>query len=243
MRYEKREDAAWLTLDRPGSANALTRRSAEEAARLVGRAAEEDSVAVLTGAGEKFCAGGDLGAIADIDDTESARDFASAIVELLREIETADVPVIAAVNGDAYGAGLELVVACDLAVAAEGARFGTPAARMGVQPPLLVERAAEVAGRKRVSEIALTGEAVDAPTAAEWGLVNTAVPDDELEDAASEVAASVAETDADAAHVTKERISGGHDDYEEIEGRMAERLAAPETRRRFREAAREHDSA
>jgi len=239
MRYEVRGDAAWLTFDRPGSANAVTRDVLEEANELLERAAGERA-AVLTGAGEHFCAGADLNEVASMEDREEAHGFADALVDLLRGIETAPIPVVAAVNGDAFGAGLEFVVAADLAVAVEGARLGTPAARMGVSPPLTAERVAETAGRKRVAELALTAEPVDSETAADWGVVNRAVEPDELEGEVRGMASSVAATEPEAVRVTKRRISG-NDDYDEIEERMTDRLASRTTAERFRDAADEKD--
>ena len=239
MRYETRDETAWLIFDRPESANSLTRETIDEATELLGRATEERA-AVFAADGDHFCAGGDLETIASIDGLDEAREFADGLVELLRAVETASVPVIAAVNGDAYGAGFELVTACDIAVAAEGARFGVPETRMGIQPPLTVERVADVAGRKRVAELALTCEPIDASTAADWGVVNRAVPADELEDDIADVASSIAQTEPEAARLTKERITA-RNDYDGIKERMAERLAAPETRRRFRAAAERND--
>ena len=235
MRYETRGDAGWLTFDRPDSANALTPETLDEAVELLGRASDE-RIAVLAGEGEHFCAGGDLEAIASIDGIDEARDFADGVVGLLRAVETAPVPVISAVDGDAFGAGFELVVACDLAVASEDARFGTPETRMGVQPPLTVERVAETAGRKRVAEMAFTCEPIDAETAVDWHLTNLALPADDVDDEVMDTVSSIARSDAEATRVTKERITA-RDDYDEISERMAERLTAPETRRRFRTAA------
>ena len=90
-------------------------------------------------------------------------------------------PVIAKVHGAAYAAGCQLVAACDLAVAAEGTRFATPGVKIGLfcsTPMVPVSRAV---GRKRALELLLTGEPIDAATAADWGLINGVVPADELE--------------------------------------------------------------
>lgn len=236
MKYETRDEAAWLTFDRPENANSLTPDTLDEAVELVERA-EEERAAVFAAEGEHFCAGGDLETIAEIDGIDEARGFANRLVDLLRAVETADVPVVAAINGDAFGAGFELVVACDLAVAAHDARFGVPETRMGVQPPLTVERVESVAGRKRISELAFTCEPIDASTAADWGVINRAVPADEVEESVEGYVDSVRQTDRSATRVTKERIVGDRRDYEEIKEVMAERLAASETRQRFRAAA------
>lgn len=240
MRYERRGDAAWLTFDRPENANALNPETLDEGIELLERASDE-RVAVFAAGGDHFCAGGDLEAIAAIEGIEEARGFADRLVEFLRAVETSPVPVVAAVNGDAFGAGFELVTACDLAVAAEGARFGVPETRMGLQPPLTVERVTDVVGHKRVAELALTCEPIEASKAADWGVVNRAVPPEELEGVVANTASSIAKTEPEAARLTKERINGDRGDYEEIKRRMAERLAAPETRRRFRSAAEGHD--
>lgn len=232
MKYEVRAEAAWLTFNRPDKANAIAPETLDEFETLLGRAEDEREDVrgvVLTGAGEKFSAGADIDALAAADEDE-ARDFADSLADVLRRIETLAVPVVAAVNGDAYGAGFELVVASDLAVAAEDARLCLPATRLGLTPPLTPERVGVVGGRKRASEIALTGEPIDAETAARWGVVNRAVPSEELVETVDALLSSVAEADREATRVTKERIvSGGS----EGTGSIADRFASDEARGRF----------
>lgn len=236
MKYELRGDAAWLTIDRPEKANALAPETLEEGTALLERAAEE-RVAVLTGAGETFCAGADLDAVAGFEGTEEARAFSESLTELLIKIETLDVPVVAAVNGDAYGAGFELVVASDLAVAAEGASLCMPATKLGLKPPLMPERVADIGGRKRASELALTGDPIGAEKAEEWGVINRAVPRQELEDTVAGFVSSVAEADREATRITKDRIASGRAGYDEIREATAERFASEEASERFRDAA------
>lgn len=183
IRAETRGDAHWVTIDRPEKRNALHldgwRRLGEELSR-----AEADSrVAVLTGVEDVFCAGDD---IAVIDEAESAADveeLADALYETFWGIERLSIPVIAAVNGLAYGGGLELVCASDLAVAVDDVTLALPETTIGAYPPYAVERVGEICGRKRLMELVLTGEPIDAETAAEWGLVNRVVAADELESA------------------------------------------------------------
>jgi enoyl-CoA hydratase/carnithine racemase len=101
-------------------------------------------------------------------------------------------PVIAKVHGIATAAGCQLVAACDLAVAAEGTRFATPGVKIGLfcsTPMVPVSRAV---GRKRAMEMLLTGEPIDATTAAAWGLINRAVPTEELEGAVLELIDAIA---------------------------------------------------
>lgn len=232
MKHEVREDAAWLTLDRPEKANALAPETLEEAETLLERATEK-RVAVLTGAGETFCAGADIDALADADEDE-ARGFAESLADVLRKIETLDVPIIAAVNGDAYGAGFEVVVASDLAVATEEARLCLPATKLGLTPPLTPDRVGAVGGKKRASEIALMGEPIDAETAERWGVVNRVVPHEELEEAVGGFVSSVAEADREATRVTKERIVSADDTTDDA---TTERFASDEASERFGDAA------
>lgn len=232
MEYETRGYAAWLTFDRPGKANALAPETLEEMETLLRRAEESDARAVvLKGAGEKFSAGADIDALANADEDE-ARRFAESLANVLHSIETLEVPVLSAVNGDAYGAGFEVVVASDLAVAAEEARLCLPATKLGLTPPLTPDRVSSVGGKKRASEIALTGEPIDAETAARWGVVNRAVADEELEDTVEGFVSSVAEADRGATRVTKERIVS-----EGSEESVTERFASDEARGRFSNAA------
>jgi len=232
MKYEVHGEFARLMFDSPEKANALAPETLEEMDTLLGRAEESDARAVvLTGEGEKFCAGADIDAVADADGKE-ARDFADSLSRVLRKIETLDVPVISAVNGDAYGAGFETVVASDLAVAAEDARLCLPATKLGLTPPLTPDRVGAVGGKKRASEIALMGEPIDAETAESWGVVNRAVPGDKLEETVESFISSIAEADREATRVTKKRIvSEGSDES------VADRFASDEARGRFSDAA------
>ena len=232
MKYEVRGESVRLTFDRPEKANALAPKTLEEMETLLGRA-EDDNVraVVLTGEGEKFCAGADIDAVADADENE-ARGFAESLAGVLRKLETLYVPVISAVNGDAYGAGFETVVASDLAVAVKDARLCLPATKLGLTPPLTPERVGAVGGKKRASEIALTGEPIDAETAESWGVVNRAVTHDELEETVEGFISSIVEADREATRVTKERITS-----EDSEESVAERFASDEARGRFSDAA------
>jgi enoyl-CoA hydratase/carnithine racemase len=110
-----------------------------------------------------------------------------ACTAMMEAIHRIPPPVVARVHGPAFAAGCQLVAACDLAVAAESATFATPGVRIGLfcsTPMVPVSRAV---GRKRAMEMLLTGEPISAETAAEWGLVNRVVPDDELDSAVEEL--------------------------------------------------------
>ena len=177
------ERIATLTLDRPDKRNALSLELMERlecALADIGR--RRDVAVVILGAnGSVFSSGHDLGELVD----RSVRDYQQVFdqcTELMSTIQRIPQPVIAMVRGVATAAGCQLVATCDLAFADEGASFGTPGVKIGLfcsTPMVAVSRAI---GRKRALQLLLTGERIDARTAAEWGLINAVVPAAELED-------------------------------------------------------------
>jgi enoyl-CoA hydratase/carnithine racemase len=181
--------AAVITLNRPDRRNALSLELIEELLGTLRRVSEQEGVRaiVLEGCGPAFSAGHDLSEMIGRDVGFYQRLF-DACTELMECIHRLPQPVIAKVGGIATAAGCQLVAACDLAVAAEGAQFATPGVKIGLfcsTPMVPVSRAV---GRKRALEMLLTGRPIDAATARDWGLVNRVVPEDALDD---EVAALV----------------------------------------------------
>jgi enoyl-CoA hydratase/carnithine racemase len=172
---------AILTLNRPERRNALSLELMLDliaALDRIGRERELRAV-ILAAAGKVFSSGHDLTQMTGRDINEYRRIF-DVCTELMEKIQAIPQPVIAEVQGIATAAGCQLVAACDLAVAAEEARFATPGVRIGLfctTPMVALTRAI---GRKRAMQMLLTGEFVDAATAAEWGLVNQVVPAAEL---------------------------------------------------------------
>lgn len=194
INYERDGDAAWITLSRPGKRNALDERGWRDLSSALERAAADARVAVLRGAGEAFCAGDDVGTLADLETAEDGEALGALLADSLFGVERLPIPVVAAVDGPAYGGGFELVAACDLAVATAGARFALPETRVGAYPPYAVARPGAFGGKKRLLELALTGEPIDPERAREWGIVNRVVADDALEDAVADLVDGV--TDA-----------------------------------------------
>jgi enoyl-CoA hydratase/carnithine racemase len=142
----------------------------------------ETRAIVIDAAGPAFSAGHDLSEMVGRDEAFLDELFATCTL-LMETIHELPQPVIAKVHAVATAAGCQLVAACDLAVAAEGARFATPGVKIGLfcsTPMVPVSRAV---GRKRAMQMLLTGEPIDAATALEWGLVNQVVPADRLDDA------------------------------------------------------------
>jgi enoyl-CoA hydratase/carnithine racemase len=178
-----------ITLNRPEKRNALSLSLMRELTAALGQAGGR--VIVIGGAGPCFSAGHDLSEM--IGGTVAFyRDLFDVCTVLMETIQSVPQPVIAKVHGVATAAGCQLVASCDLAVAEEGARFGTPGVKIGLfcsTPMVPVSRSV---GRKRAMEMLLTGELVDSRTAAEWGLVNRVVPADQLDCAVSELAARIA---------------------------------------------------
>ncbi|HEY4459238.1 MAG TPA: enoyl-CoA hydratase-related protein [Pseudonocardiaceae bacterium] len=180
---------ATITMNRPARRNAL---SAEHLGELLGafRAVGDSDATgiVLAGAGPVFSAGHDFADVA-ARDLLGVRDLLTLCTELMRTIEDVPQVVIARVHGLATAAGAQLVGSCDLAIAAESAGFALPGGKGGWfchTPAVPVARAI---GRKRLLELALTGDTIDAATAEQWGLINRVVPDDDLDDAVAELMA------------------------------------------------------
>jgi enoyl-CoA hydratase/carnithine racemase len=180
-----REDgsAARITLNRPAQRNALSLDVMREVTAALDRLGADKSVRaiVIEGAGPAFCAGHDLGEMVGRDLAFYQETF-DVCTEMMEAIHRVPQPVIARVHAIATAAGCQLVAACDLAVAADEARFATPGVRIGLFCSTPMVPLSRAIGRKRALEMLLTGTPIDAPTALEWGLVNRVVPQDALDD-------------------------------------------------------------
>jgi crotonobetainyl-CoA hydratase len=182
-----------LTINRPHALNALTAALGDRLGDALAAADADPRVRalVITGSGERaFCAGGDLKEIG-ASRTPSGRGT-RVVTRLVRQ--RLATPVIAAVNGLAYGGGLELMLGCDLVVSASHARFALPEVKRG----LLASggglvRLPDVVGQRRALQMLLTGEPIDAPTALEWGLVNTLAQRGEVLATALRLASTIAD--------------------------------------------------
>jgi enoyl-CoA hydratase/carnithine racemase len=185
--------AARITLNRPDKRNALSLELLEELTAALREVSSRPATRaiVIDGSGPAFSAGHDLSEMIGRDEAFYAELFGACTV-MMETIHGLPQPVIAEVHAIATAAGCQLVAACDLAVAAEGARFGTPGVRIGLfcsTPMVPVSRAV---GRKRAMQMLLTGEPIDARTALDWGLVNHVVPADELDGAVAELVEAIA---------------------------------------------------
>jgi len=145
------------------------------------------NVIVLTGAGKVFSAGGDLAGMQAQGGAPPA-----TLVDLFTAMHDLGKPIIAMVNGHALAGGLGLMVACDLVIASDAAQFGTTEIAVGLWPMMITAELARSVGRKQVLEMMLTGKKLSATEAAACGLVNRAVPADQLEAATIELATEIA---------------------------------------------------
>jgi enoyl-CoA hydratase/carnithine racemase len=187
------DGVAWLTLNRPQARNALSvpLMTALEAALDAIEADRSVHVAVLAGAGPAFCAGHDLKEVR-AGDADAHQALFAQCSRLMLRITSLRVPVIARVHGIATAAGCQLVATCDLAIAADTARFATPGVNIGLfcsTPMVALSRAV---GRKAAMEMLLLGDMIDAATALRHGLINHAVPEAALDGTVRTLAARIA---------------------------------------------------
>ena len=189
LRVEDAAGVRTLVLNRPDRRNALSLALLRDLLATLDETAADVSVhaVVVRGEGPAFCAGHDLSEMTGCS-LPAARELFDTCSELMMAIHLLPQPVIAQVHGVATAAGCQLVAACDLAVASEDARFATPGVRIGLFCSTPMVEVSRAVGRKRALEMLLTGELIDAPTAADWGLVNRVVPREQLGQATLELA-------------------------------------------------------
>ena len=235
VKFQVRDSVAHITLDRPASYNALNIQLAQDMERAALQCQVDPAVraVVLTGAGRAFCAGGDLKDFAArgrqlpsyIDDVTTS--LHSAISHFVRM----DAPVLAAVHGSAAGAGLSLVCACDLVLAAESARFSAAYTRLGLTPDgSLTYFLPRIVGPRRALELVLTNRTLTAREALDWGLVTMVRPDDELRTGVEELATRLASGPTGAFGATKRLMQTSWDTSLETQMALETRSIAEMTR-------------
>ena len=178
VRSERRGDAIWVWIEREAHRNAMNAAVLLGIEEALQRAAGDDSIRalVLSGAGDKaFCAGADLSdgaATFQAHPDEPTTGFG----RLTRAVRGCGIPLIARVNGACVAGGMGLMAMCDLAIAAEHARFGLPEVKVGVFPMQVLALLRTTVHARHINELCLTGELVSAARAAEMGLINAVVP-------------------------------------------------------------------
>ncbi|HEU4480715.1 MAG TPA: enoyl-CoA hydratase/isomerase family protein, partial [Actinomycetota bacterium] len=177
VRYERRDAAAYISIDRPERRNAINSAVVRGISAALDDAARDEARAVvLTGAGDKaFCAGGDLGGM--VAESKVAQHQERAEVgALFSKMRATPMPIVARVNGHALAGGFGLMLACDLVVAVEDAQMGTPEINLGLWPFMISAVVQRDVPRKVALDLMLTGRKIPAPEAERWGFVNRVVP-------------------------------------------------------------------
>ena len=198
-----------ITLDRPERLNALSQNLLEEIDHLLSNA-DPDEVRCVTieGAGDRaFSAGADIGGFADIDPADVMR--ATSTYQTVSEFPC---PVIAKIDGYCLGGGHELALACDMRIASDGSEFGQPEINLGLIPGGGgTQRLPRLIGEARAKELVFRGNRIDAETAADWGMINHAVPAAELDDKVEEIVEDIVDGPPVGLEVAKKVMNEGAD--------------------------------
>jgi methylglutaconyl-CoA hydratase len=215
IRTEKTEDGlVVVTLNRPESANALSLQLLQELYETLREIQFDRSVrvVVITGAGTRsFCAGADLKERAGMDPVQ-VRKTVSLIRETINSVERLPQPVIAAINGVAFGGGTELALACDIRIAADTAKLGLTETSLAIIPGAGgTQRLPRLIGLGKAKELIFTARRIDAEEALNIGLVEHVVPIDQLLDRAKEIAREIAKNGPIAVMQAKFAINKGFD--------------------------------
>lgn len=203
-------DISIITLNRPERRNALTAQACAELSDRLDEAVQSRAV-ILTGAGGAFCAGGDfeeLERFAEAYPDASGEGLYTGFQRMIRTIRTLPIPVIAAVNGHAMGAGMDLALACDLRVASLEAKLGQVWVRVGIIPGTGgAFWTTLLAGPARAAQMILGGEPIDAETALQWGLVNETVAPEMVMPRARAIAETIAANPPEAVAANKRALN------------------------------------
>jgi len=210
-----------ITMNRPEKMNACSLEMFTEIDKALTEAENDDDVKVviITGAGNKaFSAGVDIEAL-NMDDLNAASNWVKIDAGTFRHIENIPMPVIAAVNGDAFGFGCKISIVSDFAIAADNARFGLQGIKVGAVHMIMLGRAVNVLGRQRLGYMLFTGKIIDAHKAEHFGIVSEVVPQEELYPAVYGLAHKIAEYSPVAIRTIKKLLHRGSDDdyrYEDV---------------------------
>jgi E-phenylitaconyl-CoA hydratase len=217
--YEKRGHVALMTLNRPDRMNALGRELLRELREAESQFAQDPdaSVAVYTGSGDRaFCAGRDLKEAAEATSQTGPRSARAP-----QAIETTK-PTIAAVNGVAYGGGMELAMRCDIRICSENATFAMAEVKVGLVPPIGIYLLPRLIGQSNAMWLLMSGEPIDAAEALRIGFVSRVVPQDELVSTALQMAEVIGGNSPLAVHAVKNLVKLGS----EVPLDYAQRLAS-----------------
>lgn len=206
IQFTKQDKFALIQIDRPQQLNALNSTVLQEIYATLFEVDHDDTMlcSVLTGNEKAFAAGADIKEMAEKNQKQMVHDNQFAPFDHLRKLKK---PVIAAVNGFALGGGCELVMACDIIIAGESAKFGQPEINLGVIPGMGgSQRLTRAVGKYRAMELMLTGEMFTAEEALSWGLINKIVPNEFLLEEAKNLAIKISSKPLLAVQAVKEMV-------------------------------------
>ncbi|HWR83368.1 MAG TPA: enoyl-CoA hydratase-related protein [Candidatus Deferrimicrobium sp.] len=211
VKYEKQNRVARITFNRPEIHNAFNATVITEMLDVFEQIEKDDKVrvVVLTGAGKSFCAGADLNWMRAVIHQSFEQNLAesNALAELFHRMYTCKRPIIGRINGAAIGGGAGFVAVCDIAIAARSAVFSFSEVKIGVIPACIGPYVVKKVGEGRTRELFITGERMTADRAAEVGLVNKVVDDEQLDTEVEKLTASILSSGPEAVAMAKKLIS------------------------------------
>ena len=211
---KEKEGIATITINRPDALNALNKETLLELSSAIDTLENNKKikVAILTGSGDKaFIAGADIKQMKDLTPLE-AKEFSEVGHNLLFKIEKSHLPFIAAVNGYALGGGCEVMMACDIIIAADNALIGQPEINLGISPGFGgTQRLPRLVGKTKAKEMLLTGNNLSAEEAKNIGLVNNVVESDKLIEHVEKLASKIASKSSVQTAFIKELVNKGAD--------------------------------
>ena len=209
--YKKKDNVGIISINNPESLNALNSKVLEELSAVISIAEKEDDVKVIiiTGEGKAFVAGADIKEMQNIN-PEQARKLGALGNTLFRKIEVLEKPVIAAINGYAFGGGCELAMCCDIRIAGQKAKFSQPEVGLGIIPGFGgTQRLSRLVGVAKAKELIFSGNIIDSLEAEVIGLVNRVVAQEELMKTTLDLAKKIASVSQSAVKYSKIAINCG----------------------------------
>lgn len=208
--YEKRDDIAITTLNNPEKLNPMSDMVREGLLEALNEAQRDDEVraVILTGSGKAFSAGADLVGFGHfLDDSARSKAYFKEAIQFMHKVEIFPKPLIAAVNGYAFGGGFELALTCDMIIASQNAVFSSIEAKLGLIPAYGMVRLPQIVGRSKAKEIMMTSDTLSAEEAHRINLVSKVVPSEKLMDESICLAKKIAQHESAAIELIKSVIN------------------------------------
>lgn len=225
--YEVRDHVGYITINRETFRNSISAQAVDLFMEYLDRAEADDSVHVIctTGAGEKaFCSGADLGGAMGARDADRNQAFGK-YADLLKRLAGYPKPTVARVNGYCLAGGTGFMLACDIVIAKDDAKFGTPEVNVGLFPMMIGALIFRNVLRKKAMEMVLLGEKLTAAQAEEMGLITKAVPRDQFDETVDQVLKSLAAKSPIGMKIGKQAFYAMQDmNFEDALGYLSEKL-------------------